>query len=116
MAIIEGWATCLLCYLSGAGASGLTVAAPSPFAATLYGSLLNYVSLTLFIFAAAPASGGHLNPAITLATFFAGLSTLPRTILYVVAQSAGAIIGSYWLRLSLGVAYFPLVKYPAGSW
>jgi hypothetical protein len=64
-----------------------------------------------FIFAASPASGGHLNPTITLATFFAGLCTLPRAVLYIVAQCAGAIVGCYWLRLGLGDEYyFPSVR------
>ena len=45
-----------------------------------------------------------------MATFFAGLSTLPRTVLYIVAQSTGAIVAGYWLRLGLGDAYFPIVS------
>lgn len=107
MAVIEGWGTCILIFTFGAGASGLTTLELPSMAVALYAALLNVVGLTLFIFAAAPASGGHLNPSISLATFFAGLSTLPRTVLYVAAQSIGAIIGCYWLRLGLGDAYFP---------
>ncbi|KAK0926669.1 hypothetical protein LTR57_004124 [Friedmanniomyces endolithicus] len=76
-------------------------------AATLYAAAFNVIGLTLFIFSAAPASGGHLNPTITIATFFAGLCTLPRAILYVVAQCFGAIIGGYWLKLGLGDVSFP---------
>ncbi|EMC97689.1 hypothetical protein BAUCODRAFT_147735 [Baudoinia panamericana UAMH 10762] len=107
MAVIEGWGTCILIFIFGAGASGLTSIDASPLASTLYAALLNFVGLTLFVFAAAPASGGHLNPSITLATFFAGLCTLPRAVLYVIAQCVGAIVGSYWLKLGLGDAYFP---------
>ena len=107
MAVIEGWGTCILIFTFGAGASGLTTLDLPSMAITLYAALLNVIGLTLFIFSAAPASGGHLNPSITMATFFAGLSTLPRTVLYIVAQSLGAIIGCYWLRLGLGDAYFP---------
>lgn len=111
MAVIEGWGTFLLIGCFGAGASGLTMLPPSIslFAATLYAALLNFVGLTLFIFTAAPASGGHLNPTITIATFFAGLCTLPRAVLYVVAQCLGSVIGCYWLKLGLGDAYFPTV-------
>ncbi|KAK1808885.1 hypothetical protein LTR12_016750 [Friedmanniomyces endolithicus] len=109
MAIIEGWGTFLLISCLGAGASSLTTLGPSTsqFAATLYAAAFNVIGLTLFIFSAAPASGGHLNPTITIATFFAGLCTLPRAILYVVAQCVGAIIGCYWLKLGLGDAFFP---------
>jgi len=110
MAFIEGWGTCLLIFCFGAGASGLTMQTQSQFASTLYAALFNFTGLTLFIYSAAPASGGHLNPTITISTFFAGLCTFPRMILYVTAQCVGAIVGSYWLRLGLGDHYFPQVR------
>jgi len=110
MAVIEGLGTCLLVFALGAGASGLTTLQVSPMAISLYASLLNFVGLSLFIMAAAPASGGHLNPSITMATFFAGLSTLPRSVLYIVAQTLGAIVAGYWLKLGLGEQYFPVVS------
>lgn len=69
---------------------------------------MNWTGLSLFIFSAAPASGGHLNPSITIATFFAGLSSFPRSLIYVIGQCIGSIVGSYWLRLGVGEdAYFP---------
>lgn len=110
MATVEGIGTCLLVFALGAGASGLTLLRVSPMAISLYAALLNAIGLSLFIFAAAPASGGHLNPSITMATFFAGLSTLPRSLLYVVAQTLGAIVAGYWLKLGLGEEYFPTVS------
>lgn len=106
MAVIEGWGTCLLIFVFGAGASGLTAQEISPFAGALYAALLNIIGLSIFIFTAAPASGGHLNPSITMATFFAGLCTLPRAVLYIAAQCIGAIVGGYWLKLGLGDAFF----------
>lgn len=45
-----------------------------------------------------------------MATFFAGLSTLPRTVLYVCAQTIGGIAAGYWLKYSLRDAYFPKVR------
>lgn len=101
-------ATCLLVFSLGAGACGLTVVDQSKFAVTLYAGLINFIGLMLFIFAAGPASGGHLNPSITMGTFFAGLSTFPRTVLYISAQATGGIVGGYLLRLALGAdGYFP---------
>ena len=44
-----------------------------------------------------------------MATCLAGLSTVPRTILYIAAQTVGAIVGGYWLKLGLGDAFFPHV-------
>jgi len=111
MAVVEGIGTCLLVFTLGAGASGLTTLQVSPMAISLYAALLNFVGLSLFITAAAPASGGHLNPSITMATFFAGLSTLPRSVLYIVAQTLGAIVAGYWLKLGLGEQYFPAVRH-----
>jgi glycerol uptake facilitator-like aquaporin len=110
MAVVEGIGTCLLVFALGAGASGLTTLQVSPMAISLYAALLNSAGLSLFIFTAAPASGGHLNPSITMATFFAGLSTRPRSVLYIVAQTLGAIVAGYWLKLGLGEAFFPVVS------
>jgi hypothetical protein len=45
MAIIEGWATYLLTFLLGAGASGLSAVDASPMAITLYAALLNSLGL-----------------------------------------------------------------------
>lgn len=45
-----------------------------------------------------------------MATFFTGLCTLPRAVLYIAAQVVGAIVGSYFLRLGLGDAFFPTVR------
>ncbi|KAF7187118.1 Aquaporin PIP 1-3 [Pseudocercospora fuligena] len=110
MGLIEGLGTCLLVFVSGAGANALTTLGDSvsPMAIALYAALFNWISLTLFVYTTAPASGGHLNPSITMGTFFAGLSSLPRSLIYVVSQSVGAIVGGYWLRLGLGKnGYFP---------
>lgn len=48
---------------------------------------------------AGPYSGAHLNPAVTLAMWMAGTLSGMDAILYVIAQFAGAIIGSstVWL-------------------
>jgi glycerol uptake facilitator-like aquaporin len=59
------------------------------------------ILLPAFIMSAAPVSGGHLNPLMTMATFFCQLSTLPRTLVYLVSQTAGAAIGGILLRACL---------------
>ncbi|GJP55467.1 hypothetical protein CLOM_g14422 [Closterium sp. NIES-68] len=60
--------------------------------------LINGLLLTLHILAMAPASGGHVNPSITIATFFAGLTSLPRAAFYIVAQFAGSVLGAACAR------------------
>lgn len=119
--------TFLLVGLLGALASGLTNSGASVFAQNLFGALGGFIALGLFTFCLGPVSGAHLSktisssvlmnntnlpdPTITLATFFTGLSTLPRTVLYISAQCIGAIIAGYWLRLGLSDDYFPHVSY-----
>jgi hypothetical protein len=44
-----------------------------------------------------------------MATFFAGLTTLPQAILNVAGQSLGAVLGGFLLKASLGSDYFASV-------
>lgn len=46
-----------------------------------------------------PISGCHVNPAVTLAMFFAGNFNLSDTIFYILAQIIGAVIGAAALYL-----------------
>lgn len=105
----------MLVFVNGSISSALgQYAASSPLAVAFGGAFWNWIAITMFVYAAAPASGGHLNPLITLSTFTAGLSTLPRTVLYVVAQAIGAVIGAFLLKLGLGGPnYFPTVCPPS---
>ncbi|KAJ5146131.1 uncharacterized protein N7515_000695 [Penicillium bovifimosum] len=73
---------------------------------SLLGGLTAILVLPLFIFAAGPVSGAHLNPTITIATFFGRLATLPRCILYVGFQVFGGAIGGLLLRASLDTRSF----------
>jgi hypothetical protein len=52
---------------------------------------------------AGPVTGAHFNPLITMGTFCARLTSLPRMILYIIGQSIGAILGAFMVRASLGV-------------
>jgi glycerol uptake facilitator-like aquaporin len=67
---------------------------------SLLGGLTAILVLPLFIFATGPVSGAHLNPTITMATFFARLATLPRCILYVGFQTFGGAMAGLLLRAS----------------
>ncbi|CAG7962071.1 unnamed protein product [Penicillium nalgiovense] len=80
--------------------------ATGPVVPSLIGGLLNTLTLPLFIFAAGPVSGGHVNPTITMATFFARLSTFPRSILYISFQLLGATVAGYLLRGSFDTRSF----------
>jgi glycerol uptake facilitator-like aquaporin len=73
----------------------------------LLGSLVNAITLSLLILCAGPISGGHINPLITIGTFFGQLTTFPRTVLYVLCQTAGATAAGFLIRLALGKPHSP---------
>jgi hypothetical protein len=105
--VIECVGTCLQVYTSGLVSAGLgslvEATALGPVAPAVFGSIVNLVLISLFIFAAGPISGAHLNPLITMSTFTARLSILPRTVLYIILQCLGAVVAGFLLRASLGV-------------
>jgi glycerol uptake facilitator-like aquaporin len=83
-------------------ATAAGVFATTPFLGALVGGVSNVILLSLFIFAFSPVSGGHLNPNITIATFFARLTSLPRMVLYVAFQTVGAILAGLLIRATYG--------------
>jgi hypothetical protein len=121
-ATIEGVGVCLQIYIAGLYAIGLgpavTATSLGPITPAAFGSIANMLLITLFIYAGGPVSGkyscvlrdgniedsvgGHFNPLITMATFFARLSAFPRTILYVTFQCAGSVVAGFLVRASLG--------------
>ncbi|HTH56144.1 MAG TPA: MIP/aquaporin family protein [Cyclobacteriaceae bacterium] len=52
------------------------------------------IAVTLAIYAVGSISGAHLNPAVTLAMFYRGMLPADQMIGYIVAQLAGAFVGS----------------------
>ncbi|XP_019199400.1 PREDICTED: aquaporin PIP2-7-like [Ipomoea nil] len=47
----------------------------------------------ILVYCTAGISGGHINPAVTFGLFLARKVTLPRAVLYMIAQCLGAICG-----------------------
>ncbi|KAH8693240.1 aquaporin-like protein [Talaromyces proteolyticus] len=109
-AVIEAMGTCLLVYISCFMAIGLSGVvkdfSSGPFVPSLVAGFANWILLSLFIFSTGPLSGGHLNPMITMATFFARLSTFPRSVLYIGFQLLGASVAGFLLRASLNSRSF----------
>jgi len=50
-------------------------------------------------------AGGHVNPAVTFALFLARKVSLPRAVLYVVAQCLGAVCGTALVKGIQGSFY-----------
>jgi len=67
-----------------------------------YVGVSNIFLLSIFIYAVAPASGGHLNPFITFCTVTAGLTGFSRGILYMIGQTAGGALAGGLIRGSFG--------------
>jgi glycerol uptake facilitator-like aquaporin len=76
------------------------------FIGPLVGGLTNWFLVTLLTFSLGSVSGAHLNPTITIATFFARLCTLPRMVLYVSFQTGGGAIAGLLIRASYGTRDF----------
>ncbi|KAI9666237.1 MAG: hypothetical protein M1821_004172 [Bathelium mastoideum] len=100
-AFIELVGTMALCYTSGL--IDVTLGnLQNPDAVPAYVGISNIVLLSLFIYATAPGSGGHINPVISFSTFLTGLTTLPRAVLYIIGQIGGAALAGGLIRGSLG--------------
>ncbi|CAK41744.1 uncharacterized protein An13g03480 [Aspergillus niger] len=104
---------CVAFITAWAAATPANVAPPTPstpagiFATTaflgpLVGAVTNWLLLTLFIFSFSSVSGSHLNPTITLATFFARLISLPRMVLYLCGQILGGALAGWILQSAFG--------------
>ncbi|KAL9113302.1 MAG: hypothetical protein Q9227_002637 [Pyrenula ochraceoflavens] len=104
MAAIEAWGMTNTTGLTPV----LTKLSTGALVPALIGGVTNAIFLALFIFSAGTVSGGHLNPMITVAVFLTRLATFPRTVIYVIAQSIGAIIGAFLIRAALGTKLFAL--------
>ncbi|KAF3932560.1 Aquaporin-4 [Dactylellina cionopaga] len=124
-AVMEGVGTMLLVYATGwaglspaafppppASTSMLGVFSTASFIGPLVGGITSAIYIAMFIFCFGAVTGGHLNPLITIATFFARLTSLPRTILYVSFQVLGATLAGLLLRASYDSKEFKI----GGCW
>lgn len=92
------------CFAFTTGAIGVTVSGYPPYLIGPSVFFANTAVVSLFIYAFSTSTGAHLNPLISLATMFAGLSHPVRSIIYVICQVAGSCVGGAFLRAGLGHA------------
>ncbi|KPI37321.1 Aquaporin NIP2-1 [Cyphellophora attinorum] len=116
-ACIEAMGTFLLVFVTGYFAISPNLPNPDPsptsgnfahagFIAPLVGLLINGVFITMLIYACGATSGAHFNPLITIATFFARLTTFPRAVLYVAGQMGGGALAGLMLRAAVNTREF----------
>lgn len=90
MATIEGIGVALIVWSSGLVGQALipygAILTSGPLAPISLAAVVQFITISLFTFGLGPVTGAHLNPLITMATFVARLSSLARTVLYVVFQ------------------------------
>jgi aquaporin PIP len=64
--------------------------------------------IAVLVYCTAGISGGHINPAVTFALLLARKVSLPRALLYVLAQCLGAICGAALVRAVHGGSHYAL--------
>lgn len=99
-AFVECVGTMLQVYLSAC--IGITIANFETKLFPVIVGLSNWLVITLFIYATAAPTGGHLNPLITFSTLLTGLSGFSRSVLYILAQVIGASVAGGMIRGSFG--------------
>jgi aquaporin Z len=81
---------------------GLTVVAQSPFAPLAIGS-----ALMVMVYMGGHISGGHYNPAVTLAVFLRGKLPTGEVVPYWLAQLLGAVAASAVVKFVMGQTFAP---------
>ena len=97
-AVAEFVATFALIFV-GAGASILAASGSIDLLAV---ALAHGLVLAIMVSVVGHISGGHVNPAVTIALWTAGKVPTPRAAIYVVAQLLGAVIGALLLVYVVG--------------
>eukprot|EP00250_Pteridium_aquilinum_P003477 c13794_g1_i1 orf=581-2440(-) len=64
-------------------------------------AVTQFLIYTMCIVAAAPLSGGHLNPSFSFTCMLTGHMSPIRGLLYILAQSAGSVLGALFVRASI---------------
>jgi len=100
-AFIEFVGTATMVYLSGL--IHTTIGSFQTAQVAGYVGVTNIFLLSLFIYALAPSSGGHVNQMITFTTMTTGLTGFSRGILYLIGQTLGAALAGGLIRGSFGL-------------
>jgi aquaporin Z len=89
---------------------GLTVVGQSPMAPLAIGA-----SLMIMVYMGGHISGGHYNPAVSLAAALRGKLPGKELVPYMVAQALGAVVASLLVYLIMGQTFAPAPGPTAGT-
>ena len=74
-------------------------------------ALAHGLTIAVMVSATMAVSGGHLNPAVTVALLCTRKTDLPSAISYIIAQCLGAISAAFLLRLCLPLSVLSAVNF-----
>lgn len=102
--VAELMATFLVTFIGGGAicVDAFLVKSGKPGIGTVGVILATGLAYAIAVSATARTSGGHANPAVTIAMLFVGRITAARTLYYLLAQFLGAIIGGFFLTVLFG--------------
>lgn len=111
--IVEGVASGSLNFISGLQVATLST---WPREVLPVGILIgNTIVVACLISATAAATGGHINPMVTISTAFSGLCHPVRAMVYISCQLTGGALGGALLRVALGKPFADRI-HNAGCW
>lgn len=95
--VAEAVGTFYLCFI-GAGSICVNAHLGAPGYGLLGIALAHGLALSIGVSATMAVSGGHLNPAVSIAMFFTGRLGVRSLVAYVMAQLTGAVVAGALLR------------------
>jgi glycerol uptake facilitator-like aquaporin len=93
----------LVCVVVGSGIMGANLSVDNGVA-LLINTVSTVFALALLILVIGPISGAHFNPAVTLVNVFSRLQPAREAGVYIVAQTAGAIVGAILANVMFDLA------------
>ncbi len=93
----------LVCVVVGSGIMGANLSSDAGVA-LLINALSTIFALALLIVVIGPISGAHFNPAVSLVNVFSRLQPAREAGVYIVAQTAGAIVGAILANVMFDLA------------
>ncbi len=80
---------------------------------TTLGPVAIGLTLMVFVYAGGAISGGHYNPAVTLAAWIRGAIAAREVVPYMAAQLIGAFVAAYVAPLTLSTKMVATIQHPA---